>query len=44
MAPHVLCLLEGPRAVAGLRDFAAQDLGGEYVVVEAADGVYATRS
>jgi endonuclease/exonuclease/phosphatase family metal-dependent hydrolase len=43
LAPHVLCVLEGPRAVAGLKEFVAHDLEDDYVVVEAPDGVYATR-
>ena len=39
----VLCVLEGPAAVDSLRTFCAQDLGGGWSVVEAADGNYGTR-
>jgi hypothetical protein len=43
LAPTILCMLEGPRDVAMIKEFAAADLGGDYAVVEAADGDYDTR-
>jgi hypothetical protein len=42
MNPDILCVLEGPRNVQHVRDFAQNDLGGDYAVIEAADGQYAT--
>ncbi|BET59138.1 MULTISPECIES: endonuclease/exonuclease/phosphatase family protein [Geobacter] len=43
LAPHILCLLEGPAGEAGI-DLVANDLlDGEWVAVKAADGNYATR-
>ena len=39
----VLCVLEGPASAASMHAFCDQDLGGDWSVIEAADGNYGTR-
>jgi len=41
--PDILCLIEGPKNAARLKSFTENDLGSDYVLVEADDGNYATR-
>jgi hypothetical protein len=40
IAPDILCVLEGPKNLDGLKGFVQTDLNGDYVVIEAADGEY----